>query len=307
MRNSLFALLVTVCGLAGAAPMRVVTTVTDLAWVARELGGKDVEVKALLTGKENPHYLDASPSFIREVGSAQVVCFAGLDLEVGWLPKVLSRSGNASVQAGGRGHCDAGSRVSVLEKPTGPVDRSLGDVHPSGNPHFWLSPLALAQSARAIADSLIAANPPAASAVEASLKALEARLVELHQRNRERIQRALAGETRPLIVEYHKEFSYLLDAYGLKSFGSIEEKPGVPPSAGRLASVAQAAKGAGVRLVIAAPYSPKQQLERFKEISGIPVLFLPTALESEGKLSDYEAMQNFLVDSLLGALGQRHG
>lgn len=303
----LLILALTLSALGMAAPIKVVTTVTDLAWVARQLGGNDVEVKALLSGNENPHFMDASPAFIRDAASAQVLCFAGLDLEVGWLPKVLSRSGNSTVQAGGRGFCDTGSRVTALEKPTGTVDRSLGDVHPAGNPHFWLSPLALDEAAGVVADALVANNPAATKMIIDAKKSLDQRLLALHKRNRERLQRALKGTKGPVVIEYHKEFSYLLDAYSLKSFGSIEEKPGVPPSAGRLAAVSQAAKAAGVRLAIAAPYSPKQQLDRFGELSKIPVVVLPTALAPEGKLSDYEAMQDHLVDTILSALGKPQG
>ena len=124
------------------AKVKVVTTIPDLAWVAAEVGGDHVETKALLRGNENAHFVDAVPEFTRLTADADVVCIAGLDLEVGYMPAVLTRSGNAKIQPGGAGYCEAGKSVQVLEKLTTAVDRSMGDVHPAGNPHFYLSPKA---------------------------------------------------------------------------------------------------------------------------------------------------------------------
>src|SRR5690606_29641281 len=136
----------------------------ELAWLVKQVGDEYVEAVPLLEGTENPHYVDAVPKFIAEVAGADMVVLVGLDLEVGWLPKVLSRSGNAKVQPGGKGYVEAGSAVTVLDVPQGKVDRSMGDVHPSGNPHFWLSPGALAQAAAPVTNTLIALDPAHANA-----------------------------------------------------------------------------------------------------------------------------------------------
>ncbi|MCB0403996.1 MAG: zinc ABC transporter substrate-binding protein [Bdellovibrionales bacterium] len=279
---------------------RVVTTTTDLAWVAGELlGDTKTPVRSFLSGTENPHYADASPNFIRWAADADIVCLVGLDLEVGWLPKVLSRSGNSKVQPGGSGYCDVGKAIKALEIPEGPVDRSMGDVHPLGNPHFWLSPPALGQGAQAVADVLAAANPSSAALYQSRLKQLQNRLSKLHATNKKRLDTL---KKKPLVIEYHKEFTYFLSAYGIQSFGSIEEKPGVPPSAGRIAEIAQRAKRAGVTLVLAAEYSPKKTLERFKELSGIPIVTVPTSL-SKGQM-DYQAYQDSLIERIVTVAGE---
>lgn len=176
----------------------------------------------------------------------------------------------------------------------------MGDVHPLGNPHFWLSPLTLGQGASAVADALSSADPKSAALYQGRLKALQDRLKQIHAVNQKRLD---GLKKKPLVIEYHKEFSYFLSAYGLKSFGSIEEKPGVPPSAGRIAETAQRAKAAGVALVLAADYSPKKTLEKFEELSGIPVLTVPTSL-SKDRL-DYEAHQNGLVEKIVQLAGKR--
>ena len=129
-----------------AESLRVVTTTTDLAWLTKQIGGDEVEVTSLLSGEEDPHYVDAVPRFIHLVANADIVCVVGMDLEIGWMPKVLSKSANAQVQPGGKGYCETGKGVEALDVITNDVDRSMGDVHPDGNPHFQLSPLHMAQA-----------------------------------------------------------------------------------------------------------------------------------------------------------------
>jgi zinc/manganese transport system substrate-binding protein len=281
--------------------LKVVTTLPDLAWAAREIGKDRVEAKSLLKGSENPHFADAVPDFIRLVADADVVCLAGLELEVGWLPKVLSRSGNSKVQPSGAGYCEMGKAIEPLDKPAGAVDRSMGDVHPFGNPHFWLSPKALAKSTDALVEALIRVDAPHAKEYRENQTALREKLEKAVERGKAKLAPLVSKIEGPALVEYHKEFAYLLEAYGLRSFGSIEEKPGVPPSAGRLAEVAQAAKAAGVRFALAAPYSPRKTTARFKELSGIPILELPTSTAA-GSSQGYVEHQEALVEQVAKAL-----
>lgn len=288
----------------GSDKINVVTSVPDLAWVAAEIGGERVAAKPLLRGTENPHFVDAVPEFIRLVAEADIVCIVGLDLEVGYMPAVLARSGNAQVQPGGKGYCEAGKAVAVLERPTGPVDRSMGDVHPTGNPHFYLGPKALAEGAKEIAAALERVDPTNAAVYKKGLAAFAA--------NIEALEREVAAQLKPLrdaqekagkpvLLEYHKEFAYFLEEYGLKSFGSIEEKPGVPPSAGHLGEIAGAAKAAGVRVVLAADYNPARTLTRFTELSGIAAAVVPTMIQPEGTFKTYAALQTHIADTLVKA------
>ena len=279
------------------ATLHVVTTTQDLAWVAREIGGARVEVQSLLQGSENPHYANATPEFIRRAANADVLCAVGLELEVGWLPKVLARSGNAKVQPGGSGFCEAGKVVETLEKPSSPITRAMGDVHPQGNPHFWLSPVALSQAAGEIGQALTRADPSGEKVYTEGLKNLKSKLEKMLEENRKKIAIFLK-ENHPLI-EYHREFVYFTHAYGLRSIGSIEEKPGVPPSAGRIAQIARESKDAGVRLALAAPYAPQGVLQRFQEISGVPTVLVPTSIQPQGGPKDYPELQARLIQALL--------
>jgi len=286
-----------------AAPIKVITSTTDLAWATQQIGGELLEVTPLLKGTENPHYVDAVPEFVRLAADAQAAIIVGLELEIGWIPKVLARSGNRQVQPGGKGYCEAGKAITVLEKPAGAVDRSMGDVHPGGNPHFWLSPAALAAAAGPIAETLIAVDPGHAKDYQGGLARLRATLNELQAKGEARLKPLLANTKGPVLLEYHKEFTYFLDTYGLKSFGSIEEKPGVAPSAGRLAEIAQSAKAAGVKFAIAGDTAPKKTLERFSEMSGIPVQVVPLSIVPRSKPKDYPAFHQNLIDAVVTGLG----
>ena len=288
---------VTLFAVATAAP-KLVTTTTDLAWMAREIGQGDVEVESLLKGNEDPHFVDARPDYIRKVASADAVCVVGLDLEVGWMPKVLSKSGRAHLQPGGKGYCDTGSRVDVLEKPSGPVDRSMGDVHPSGNPHYWLSPLAMSQASKEISETLARIDPAKAAVYRQRQKSFEERMQELQKQGRTRLEKAGVVEKKANFVEYHREFSYFANAFGLKSIGSVEEKPGVSPSAGRIAAVADRAKSEGIHIALATQHAPRRLLSRFSELSGLRVQVVPVSIDPRGKVKDYPA----LLDSLLSAV-----
>ncbi len=281
----------------------VVTSIPDLAWMAQEIGGDLVEAKALLRGTENPHFVDSVPDYIRQVADAQLVCIVGLDLELGYMPPILAKSGNAKVQPGGPGYCEVGKSVSVLEKPTGPVDRSMGDVHPTGNPHFFLSPKSMAEGGVQVAQALTRVDPAHAAQYEKGLGQFKVKMEALSKEIHLKLEpfRSLQ-KGKPILIEYHKEYAYFLEEYGLLSFGSIEEKPGVPPSAGRLAEIATSAKNAGVRVALGADYSPIKTLQRFQEISGIPLAITPTMLQAKGTYKTYPELQRHIADSLLKAV-----
>lgn len=286
--------------------IKVVTTLPDLAWMVQEIGGERVEAKALLRGTENPHFVDAVPDFIRQAADAKVVCLVGLDLEVGYMPAILTKSGNAAVQASGPGYCEIGKSVTVIDKPSGPVDRSMGDVHPAGNPHFFLSPRSMAEGGQEVVKALSRVDPTHAAQYEKGLAAFKSKMDSLSQEIKTKLEPFRAAQKgKPILIEYHKEYAYFLAEYGILSFGSIEEKPGVPPAAGRLAEIGAAAKAAGVLVALAAEYNPTKTLQRFQEISGIPAVIVPTMSQAKGRITSYPELQRHIADSLLKALAAK--
>ena len=288
------------------AKVKVVVTIPDLAYAVEQIGGDLVEVTPLLRGVENPHHVDAIPDFIRLVADADVVCLVGLDLEVGYMPLVLARSGNARVQPQGEGYCEVGLGVEPIQKPTSPVDRSMGDIHPAGNPHYYMSPALLAKGAIEIFKVL--------SRVDRQHSSIYADRLKLFQLTMNQLTIDIGALLQPLkqvqstndkcaiIIEYHEEFAYFLQQYGLRSFGTLEEKPGVPPSAGRLAITALAAKACKVRVLLSAEYYSKKILDRFSELSGAEAIIAPAMTQPSGKIRSYPELQYFIANQLLSAI-----
>ncbi|MNK92839.1 Metal ABC transporter substrate-binding lipoprotein precursor [compost metagenome] len=272
------------------AKIKVVTTLPDIAEVVREIGQSHVDVQSLLQGNEDPHYAEARPDFILKVNRADVVCGIGLDLEVGWLPKVLEKSGNAKVQVGSNTYCELGRTVKALDIPTGVINRSLGDVHAHGNPHFNLSPLKLAEGASEVLRVLTVALPEQKAELQKNYDSFAAKMKNLQSKMQAQIK---PGK----VMEYHKEYTYFFAAYGLSSAGSLEEKPGMPPSAARIAQAAKLAKEQKVVVLYASHSAPHKTLERFQELSGIPVVVVPSYVTKNEKTNSIEKLQTLLVNS----------
>lgn len=294
MKNILFTLvfIFSLCAYSLAhAKIKVVATLPDVAEVVRAVGGDQVEVSTLLSGSEDPHYSDARPDYILKIRNADVVCAIGLDLEIGWLPKVMDKAGNSKVQSGGLGFCELGRTVKPLEVPTGVIDRSLGDVHPHGNPHFAVDPLKLAESGAEVARVLSAVEPDKADLFQKNYEAFQKQMTTLHAAIQKKIKK-------DKVMEYHKEFTYFFTTYGLDSVGSLEEKPGMPPSAARIAQVANTAKANKVAVLFATASSSHSTLERFHELSGIPVVIVPSYIQTTGDAKTIEGLQNLLLRSL---------
>jgi zinc/manganese transport system substrate-binding protein len=279
------------------AALRVIVSLADFIEVAESIGGDLVSVDSLLDGSEDPHFVDAVPAFVSKVAKADVLCAVGLELELGWLPKVLSKSGNAKVQSGGKGFCELSKNVSVLEAQHGPLDRSMGHVHAAGNPHFYLSPSAMIQASKEILNILKVHLPEHTSKLEQNAKNFETQMVLLQKK----VQALLSPLLNKQIAQYHKEFSYFFNEYNLKSDLTLEEKPGVPPSAARLVNISKESKAKNVLFAVGASYTPKQFLEKFTELSSITSLRLPSGVEKKGRASSIEKLQLLLAEEFLKA------
>lgn len=287
-----------------SSPLKVTTTLPDWADLAREIGGSEVQAESLLSGDEDPHFLDASPYFIKKVMGSDLILSSGLGLEIGWLPKVLARSGKKSLQPGGEGYFELGSVIDVLEKPTQKFDRSQGDVHGQGNPHFNISPCALLQAGKGLADRLSKIRPEKKEFFQANFKSWSERTQKLKDELQSEIQERWPKST-PHFMEYHKEFVYFWKCYDLRSIGSIEALPGVPPSAPLLLQAAQRAKKENVVLAIASLQSSEKHIEKFHQLSGIPTIKVPTMVQTSGDTNTIEQLQKLLIKSILSAGNQK--
>jgi ABC-type Zn uptake system ZnuABC Zn-binding protein ZnuA len=253
-----------------AAKLSIVATTADLAALARAVGGDDVEVQAIARPTEDPHFVDAKPSYAKLLNGADVLIEGGAALEAGWLPPLLATARNPKVAPGAAGRVVASANVSLADVPA-QLTRAQGDVHPFGNPHYLLDPVNGGIVAGTIADALGVVDPAHADHYKANL-----------DRFRSELQRKLAdweALMRPLrglaIVTYHKNFDYLAERYGLKIVGNLEPLPGIPPSPTHVAALVPRMKAAKVKLVIVEPNRERQVADFVAEQSGARVLTLP--------------------------------
>ena len=303
-QQALLCALVLLAPVARGEPLRVITTTPDLAWLTNSLlDEQDGRAEALLQGSEDVHFVEAVPSYILKLARADIFCFLGRAMEIAWAPKAIEKSANPRVQKGSNGYCDASQGVDYLEVPKGAIDRSQGDVHPEGNPHYYASLLQLELAADNIARQIkIPLGKAAQQRVTARLAQLKGRLRAAHMKNSKSLKKAF-GDRLPLLVQYHGNFSYFARSYGFKLTGNVEETPGVAPSAAQLAMAAQTAKKDGVSLALMTPYQPQNVMEKFRELSGVPFIVVPDSSQTgRPEIADPIMVQEFLIAQIIKAV-----
>lgn len=300
MKNMLFVLCLWPLTLLGAR-LNVVCTLPDLAALATAVGGSAVQVTSLATGMEDPHFVDPKPSFVRVLNRADVLVEGGAELEQGWLPPLVNNARNPRILGQAPGHLLAAGSARLLQVPVTPQDRSQGDVHRLGNPHFLLDPDNARSVAAAIAATLARVDSAHASEYQANLKSFQARL---DQKTAEWMAR-LAPCRGMKVVTYHKSFDYLLARFGFELVGTIEPKPGVEPSPSHINALVPLAKQSGVALVIIEPNRPRRTPERVAEAIGARLLVLPLMVGGDPQAKDYFSWYDLLVEQLAAALKAR--
>jgi len=252
---------------AAEAKVRVAASLTDLASIASSVGGDQIEVFAIARPADDPHRIEALPSYMVKVSRAQIYLKVGLGLDQ-WADAIIDGSRNDKVKV-----VDCSRGISVLEKPTGKVDASMGDVHPDGNPHYWLDPRNGAIVARNIAEALAAADPPNAAAYRARAEAFAKEVATAYAR-----QSAIAAKVpEKTIFTYHRSWSYFAAAFGFDVAANVEPVPGIPPTAKHLAELIDIAKSRHVPVLIQEPYFPAESGKFLERQAGVhPVTASPS-------------------------------
>ncbi|MFN2384155.1 MAG: metal ABC transporter substrate-binding protein [Gemmatimonadota bacterium] len=232
----------------------VVTTLPVFAELVKAIGGEHVTVRAIASPVQDPHFVDAKPSFILAASRAELWVEAGMDLEVGWAPLVREGSRNAAIQVGGPGYVNASAHVRRLGVPTGRLDRSRGDVHPSGNPHYWLDPLNAVPLTADITLALSRVDPQHAGYYGDRRRAFLAEL----DRRMAGWRRQMAPLSGTPVVSYHESWEYFSRRFGLTLVGQLEPKPGIPPSPSHLARLIERARASKAKLILVEPYYEKR-------------------------------------------------
>ena len=285
--------------LSGRAPaadrLAVVATTNDLAAVARAVGGDAVEVTTLARPTEDPHFVDAKPSFIRTANRADVLIEGGASLEAGWLPPILDNARNAKISPGSPGRVVAAEGIPLRDVPA-QLDRSMGDVHPQGNPHFMLDPLLAKTVAQTIANAFCAVDHDRCPLYTVNLErfraAIDAKLPAW--------QATLAPFKDAEVVTYHKDFDYFFARFGITVLDTLEPKPGIPPSPTHLTALVPKMRSEKVALIVIEPYRERSNPDFVAEKTGARVLALPAI--PPGESPDYVAFIDAEVQAVADAL-----
>lgn len=282
---------------AESKPLDVVTTTEDLAAIAREVGGDRVRVASLSKGYQDPHFVDAKPSYMVQLKNAAVFVEVGRDLEVGWAPSLLNGARNPRILPGARGFVDASVEIQVVEVPSS-VSRAQGDVHPFGNPHYWLDPANGIPIAHAIRDGLVRVSPGDAALFNLRCADFEKRLGE--RLGRWKAQARAMGLTGTKVVTYHRSWSYFARAFGIEVVDFIEPRPGIPPSPNHVADLETRLRQGDVKLLMVDDFFDPRIPQKVAKDTGVPLVILPTSVGAEASIQSYFD----LFDHLLAALGQ---
>lgn len=279
-----------------SAAVEILACEPEWAALATELGGDLVNAESATTPQQDPHYIQARPSLIAKVRRARLVICTGADLEVGWLPLLLRQAGNAAVQPGQPGYMTASDSVDMLEKPAS-VDRSLGDVHPYGNPHIQTDPRNIGKVAAALAERLTSLDPPNAATYAARFQDFSARWDAAVGR----WTAAVAPLKGRRVVTHHKGWVYLENWIGLIEVGNLEPKPGLPPSAAHLADLLAQIDGKDVGFIIRSVYEDGKASEWLAGRTSIPYIVLPHTVGSVAGADDLFGMFDVVVKTLAEA------
>jgi zinc/manganese transport system substrate-binding protein len=290
------ALLILTLAVPAQAAIRVLATTADWGALATELGGERVDVYVATSALQDVHRVDAKPSLVARARTADLVVANGAELEVGWLPVLLQEAGNARIQRGAPGYFEATAYLKLLEIPTR-LDRSMGDIHPQGNPHVQLDPRNIAIVAKALTTKLAAIDPPGGDYYSA-------RGADFAMRWTEAISRWQA-KAEPLkgvpVVIMHRDQAYLCHWLGMKEIASIEPKPGVPPSAGYLGQLVTQLSASPPRLILLNAYNDPKAAKWLSERIHAPAVVLPFSVGGTPAAKDLFGLFDDTLDHLLGA------
>jgi zinc/manganese transport system substrate-binding protein len=299
LRNSAIVLgALAAMALPAAGQLRVVTSTTDLYDIAKAVGGNKITAVHIGEGYQDPHFIEPKPSFVLQLQKADVWAYVGLDLEIGWMPLLLDGAKNAKIRAGGSGHLNASQVISVLDVARGNVDRSQGDVHPLGNPHYWLDPDNARKIAKLFRDEFVELDTENEPVYDANLKAWNAKLEAAEAGWRDDLA-AIKGKP---VVAWHTSWRYLAEYTGMNIVGFIEPKPGVPPSAAHLAGLVNTMKQKNAKVIIMEPFYDKKTADKVARETGAQVLVLPPSVGGLKGLDDYISVMKYDIHTLATAL-----
>jgi ABC-type Zn uptake system ZnuABC Zn-binding protein ZnuA len=278
--------------------LNVITTTEDLASIAKEVGGDRIRVESMARGYQDPHFVEAKPSFILKMQRADLLIVVGRQLENAWLTPLITQSRNAKLQPGGSGYLDASTTASILEIPTGELTRAMGDVHPLGNPHYWLDPENGKRIAKAMADKFAQLRPNDRAYFDGRLADFTARL----DAGEKRWLAQMAPYKGTKVVTYHRSFPNFAERFGLVIVGYVEPRPGIPPTPQHTLDLINEMKRQNIKLVLVEPYFDLKTPNAIGRETGAQVLVLPPSVGGVKEIPDYLKLFDYDINLVVEAI-----
>ena len=283
--------------LAQAKKLNVVTSTTDMAALTQEVGGDKVSVDSIAKGYQDPHFVEAKPSFLLKLRQADLLISVGLQLEIGWLPPLITQSGNPRIQVGAGGYLDASQFAEILEIPQGTVTRAEGDVHPLGNPHYWLDPDNGRRIAKGIAGKLGDLDPGDAAYFQQRFQDFDKRLSAAEQK--------WDAEMKPYrgrkVVTYHRSFPNFAKHFGMDVIGYVEPRPGIPPPPSHTLDLIQLMKRENAKVVLVEPYFDLKTPQSIGRGTGAQVIVYLPSVGGEKQVTNYFELFDYDINLLMKA------
>jgi zinc/manganese transport system substrate-binding protein len=284
-------------GAAQAKKLNVITATTDMAALTQEVGGDKVSVESMARGYQDPHFVEAKPSFLLKLRQADLLVTVGLQLEIGWLPPLIAQSGNSRIQSGAAGYLDASQFAEILDIPTGTVTRAMGDVHPLGNPHYWLDPDNGRRIAKGLAAKLGEMDPPDAAYFQQRFQDFDKRLTAAEQK--------WEAEMKPFrgkkVVTYHNSFPNFAKHFGLNVIGYVEPRPGIPPTPSHTIELIGLMKRENCKVILVEPYFDLKTPKSVAAQTGGNVVQYMPSVGGEKDVTDYFKLFDYNIDLLTKA------
>lgn len=325
MRLPTFLLFILAAAAMASEPLIVCATVPDLGDLVRAVGGDDVRVTVFARGADDPHFVEARPSFAKALSTADLLVVVGMELEIGWVPPIQQQARNPRIATGGAGYLEVCTAITPLEVPTSDIDRSHGDVHPGGNPHFLTDPVCGVRVARLICDRLARLAPASAARCEERWRSFASRVAVLlfgeeqgrhiapehvvaaaEQETRE--HRAAAGwfgRMRPAVgvtvVADHDLWPYLAHRFSFRVIGFLEPKPGLSPTTHHLTELIATMKNTGANVILTVPYFAPRHAQVVAEATGASIVRLAHQVGAGDDAGDYLTMIEHNVSALAAA------
>ena len=283
--------------MAEAKKLNVITATTDLAALAQEVGGDKIQAESIAKGYQDPHFVEAKPSFLLKLRQADLLIVVGLQLEIGWLPPLINQSGNARIQVGAAGYLDASQFAEILDIPTGQVTRAMGDVHPLGNPHYWLDPDNGRRIARGIAAKLGELDPSNNAYYQERFQDFDKRLTAAEQKWDAEMKQYRGRK----VVTYHNSFPNFAKHFGLNVIGYVEPRPGIPPTPSHTIELIGLMKRENCKVILVEPYFDLKTPQSIARDTGAQVVQYLPSVGGEKEVTNYFQLFDYDIGLLTKA------